>query len=184
MSPARAKYQRMGKRALAARDAIIGEHLDWAHAIAAQVSRALPSWFLPDDLAGPAEIALIQLAAQYDPERGVPFRAFAQRRIYGACFDSVRRREYRERSHATVMDTHHDRAPSPEQQARLGEMRRIWEYVSRLPHNHAVVIHAIYAEEMTNQETAERLLLSTSRTSQLHQEALEMMRGMCAEMRP
>ena len=89
---------------LAQRDELIVAHLEWARGIARNVARCLPTWFTADDLTGPAEIALIEVAAKYDPDRGVPFRSFAHQRIYGACFDSARRREYRERAHRSLSD--------------------------------------------------------------------------------
>jgi RNA polymerase sigma factor (sigma-70 family) len=138
----------------------------------------LPTWFTADELTGPVEIALIGLADQYDPSRGVPFRAFAQRRIYGACFDAVRRKEYVERGHMAmegvepVCDN-----PSPEDIASDAQFVRIWWWVQRLPPRHALVIFAVYGGGMTLEQLATKVDVGASRLSQIHHEALSMLRA-------
>jgi RNA polymerase sigma factor (sigma-70 family) len=159
------------------RDELAIEHLEWARAIARHVASHLPTWFTADDLIGAAEIALLKLAAAYDPARGIPFRAFAQRRIYGACIDSVRRREYRERSHQTT-----DRLqslclkPSPEDQAAAGQNCRVWSVVQRLPQRHKLVILSVYGGGNTLVELSKKVGVGPARLSQIHREALGMMR--------
>src|ERR1035438_9197058 len=97
--------------------ALIQEHIEWARQIARHVASMLPSWFTDDDLTGPAEVALVSVVARYDRKRSIPFRNFAQRRIYGACFDAIRRKEYKERGHLPLSsDTAVCPLPSPEQQ--------------------------------------------------------------------
>jgi predicted transcriptional regulator len=80
------------------RDALIAEHIDWARRLAEREARKLPRQFTADDLTGPAEAALLDAAAEYDPSRGVPFRAYAVRLIRWRCLDAVRRKEYFERT--------------------------------------------------------------------------------------
>src|ERR1035441_10302208 len=101
-------------------DALIRENLAWARQIARHVASMLPSRFTIDDLTGPACVALVQVAAKYDSKRVIPFQIYAQRRIYGACFDAIRRKEYKERSHLPLADTACPR-PSPEQQLLAAE---------------------------------------------------------------
>jgi RNA polymerase sigma factor (sigma-70 family) len=156
----------------------------------------LPTWFTADELTGPVEIALIGLADQYDPSRGVPFRAFAQRRIYGACFDAVRRKEYVERGHLSLDSESVSRSvdlnikalkarhveprsssASPEDLASDAQYIRIWWWVQRLPPRHALVIFAVYGGGMTLEQLATKVDVGASRLSQIHHEALSMLRA-------
>lgn len=156
-------------------------HLAWAHQIAASVARVLPTWFTVDDLTGPAELALIEVAAKYDESRGVPFQAFAFLRVQGACFSSVRRREYRERAHLGIEHAGQgetDPSPSPERLAELHQMRAIWQHVEALPEKHKRVIQGMYGAGMNSKELSEVFGLTEGRISQLHSEALVKLRGM------
>ena len=164
------------------RDALALEHLDWALGIARHVATLLPTWFLADDLTGPVEIALLRLAQDYDPRRGVPFRAYAHRRIHGACWDSVKRKEYIERGHQSTdgFDAA-SHLPSPEELASAGEDVRVWAQVQRLPSRHCLVILAVYGGGMTLEDLAEKVDVGSSRLSQIHHEALRMMRGQLQE---
>ncbi len=143
----------------------------------------LPTWFTADDLTGPAELALVRLAARYDPDLGIPFRSYAQRRIYGACFDSVRRREYRERGH-------HHGVPlttlcplkTPEAQAIDAERADIWVRVQHLPRRHALVVLAHYAGDMSLVEISHLVGVGPSRTCQIHREALRMLQQSCHDL--
>lgn len=163
------------------RDALALEHLDWARSIARHVAALLPTWFTEDDLAGPAEIALIHLAGSYDSTRGIPFRVYAYRRIRGACLDSVRRKEYVERGRQTTDGLEVvSREPSPEIQAIEGQQVRVWAKVQQLPARHALVILAVYGGGMTLEALAVKVDVGSSRLSQIHHEALGMLRGMAA----
>lgn len=64
--------------------------------IARAVHRRLPPSFDLDDLIGAGNLALIPIAAAYNPDAygGAPFEAFARQRIRGAMLDSVRRRHW------------------------------------------------------------------------------------------
>lgn len=137
----------------------------------------LPTWFTEDDLTGPVELALLKLAAKYDPARGIPFRAFAQRRIYGACFDSVRRREYKERGHHTTEGLKSlCPLPNPEERAAAGEQVRVWAVVQRLPSRHMLVILSVYGGGSSLVELSEKVGVGAARLSQIHREALGMLK--------
>jgi RNA polymerase sigma factor (sigma-70 family) len=166
------------KRARARRDRLALEHLDWARGIARHVSTTLPTWFAYEDLAGAAEIGLLQAAERWNPSHGVPFRAFAARRVHGACMDAVRRREYRERGHQTIegIDTP-SQAPNPEEIAAEGQMTMVWSRVQQLPPRHAVVILAYYGGNMSLEQLAPKMGVGSSRLSQIHREALGMLRN-------
>lgn len=195
----RPALRRPSKRDLAdlkRRDALVLEHLDWARGIAAAVAHKLPSWFTADDLTGPAEIGLIQAAERYQASTGVPFRAYARTRVYGACVDSARRREYKERGHqsldeavvgedgpreVSLAEQIRDPGPSPEQKASDSEMEAVWDQVRKLPKQYRLLIERVYADGRTLVELAERSGLGESRLSQIHRKALGMLREMVEE---
>src|ERR1035437_1217207 len=169
------------RRTIRKRDGLVLEHMEWAHGIARRVASLLPTWFTVDDLTGPVEIALLERAASYDAKRGIPFRAYAGRRIAGACFDSVRRKEYAERAHQTTEGLQAVSAlPSPEAQAESHEQVRVWAQVQQLPPRHALVILAVYGGGMTLETLATKVDVGSSRLSQIHHEALRMLKGMAA----
>jgi RNA polymerase sigma factor (sigma-70 family) len=181
------------------RDALVAQHLDWAHGIARHVARLLPTWFTVDDLVGPVEIALVKVAAEYDPSRNDSFRAFAYRRIYGSCFDSVRRKEYLERSHFSLGSQPQlnksanragkdrelqipDKGPTPEEAAAAAQQSRVWAIVQQLPSRHALVILAVYGGGMSLEDLATKVDVGSSRLSQIHHEALRMLRTCCEDL--
>ena len=157
---------------------LVEGHVEWARRIACHVAGMLPTWFTEDDLIGAAEVALVQMAAKYEPERRVPFRAFARRRVYGACFDAIRRREYKEHTHLSLgrgepPDT---QTLSPEDDVIASETSAVWGRVQELPARHALVILAVYAGDMTLVELSQMVNVGPARLSQIHREALEMLR--------
>jgi len=170
------------ERALSARDALVEANLAWAHEIARDVTKQLPPWFVEADLIGAADQKLVQVAEEFDPTRGVPFRAFARRRIEGACRNSIRRREYKERSHLSISVVPDNRLrdiDTPELEAGDIETSNIlWKRVNAvLPPMHCEVILRRYRREMTSREVAKEIGLSEARVSQLHTEAFDMLRS-------
>lgn len=162
---------------------LILANLEWAHGIAASVARTLPTWFTVDDLIGPAEIGLVEAAERYNPTRNDSFRGYAQRRVYGACVSSIRNREYRERSHRPILspDAYSSPEPSPEEFAERSEASRVWDLVSQLPPCHRAVIESFYRDDVTLSALAPRLGVCESRLSQIHREALSILRTRLAE---
>jgi RNA polymerase sigma factor for flagellar operon FliA len=58
--------------------------------IARQVGRSIGRAAETDDLISYGQSGLLEAARRYDPERGVPFRAFAAFRVRGAMLDGIR----------------------------------------------------------------------------------------------
>lgn len=73
------------------RDRLIAEHAEMARRIALRIARRAPSSISADDLVGAAHVGLTEACDRYDPERGEPFVAFAEKRIRGAVLDELRR---------------------------------------------------------------------------------------------
>lgn len=172
-----------------ARNRIVEENLAWAHGIADRVARRLPSWFHAEDLHGAVEIALIKESDRYRSFQLTPFQAFARQRITGACYDAIRRREYKERAHQPLEVEGEggrdariaDPGPSPERLAELSEMKGVWVNVGKLPEAHARVIKSIYGDGRSSAETAKAMGVSEGWTSRLHSEGLAMLRKMMEE---
>jgi len=64
--------------------------------------------------------------------------------------------------------------------AELEEMKGIWQHVSKLNPRQATVIRAMYGEGLTNQETALFMHVSEGYVSQLHAEALQVLKGLAS----
>jgi RNA polymerase sigma factor for flagellar operon FliA len=64
--------------------------LDLADSIARQVRRATGQHAALEELVSYGQEGLLEAARRYDPERGVPFRAYANYRVRGAILDGVR----------------------------------------------------------------------------------------------
>lgn len=63
----------------------------WAAAIARGIHRRVPAYDVDcDDFIQNARIGLMEAVTRYDPQRGVPFPAFAKPRVRGAVFNGLR----------------------------------------------------------------------------------------------
>jgi RNA polymerase sigma factor (sigma-70 family) len=69
-------------------------HLDWAAEIARMLHRSLPPAFAVEDLEQEARVAVWHCTRHYDPTRGVPFAAYAFRRVKCRVLMAVRRRRW------------------------------------------------------------------------------------------
>lgn len=169
---------------LAKRRAIIEEHRSLAIRIAKSVAHDLPL-HMREDLAPVALEKLLKLADAYNPAMGVPFAAYAQKGIRGACIDSIRRRHYvsatsselsteaseaRADESATVEDSLIEREASAENRTVAVDA------VCKLPGRLAVVAWLHYIEQRPIERIAAQLGVGASRVSQLHTEALGLMR--------
>jgi RNA polymerase sigma factor for flagellar operon FliA len=66
--------------------------------IACRMARRLPPSVDVDELINVGVLGLIDAIDRFDPERGVPFKAYAEIRIQGAMFDSLRNDDWVPRS--------------------------------------------------------------------------------------
>lgn len=74
-------------------------HLDWAAEIARMLHRNLPPAFDVEDLEQVARMAVWHCTKHFDPTRGIPFPAYAIRRVRGSVLMAVRRRNWKEAHH-------------------------------------------------------------------------------------
>lgn len=70
---------------------LVQDNMGWATAIAKSVARAWNMDWQLDGLDGGAYEALLFCARRYDPSRGVPFRAYARRRIHESSTQEARK---------------------------------------------------------------------------------------------
>jgi RNA polymerase sigma factor for flagellar operon FliA len=72
------------------RDALVMAHVDLVKSMASRLGRRLPSQVELSELVSVGVLGLIEAANRYQPTLGVPFDAFARRRIHGAMLDALR----------------------------------------------------------------------------------------------
>jgi RNA polymerase sigma factor for flagellar operon FliA len=75
---------------LADRDALVLAHVDLVRALASRLGRRIPPHVDVSELVSVGVVGLIDAATRYQPSLGVPFDAFARRRINGAMLDALR----------------------------------------------------------------------------------------------
>ena len=69
---------------------LVCSHLKLVKTVANSVKRGLPSQVSLEDLIGAGMLGLLDAARKFDPQKRVPFRLYATRRIRGAILDSLR----------------------------------------------------------------------------------------------
>jgi RNA polymerase sigma factor for flagellar operon FliA len=74
------------------------EHVPLVKTLAQRLAQRLPSQVEMNDLISVGVLGLIDAAARYKPSTGVPFDAFARRRVHGAMLDSLRELDWAPRS--------------------------------------------------------------------------------------
>lgn len=72
------------------RDKLVMEHVGLVKAMASRLANRLPSQVEVGELISVGVLGLIDAAGRFKPGLGVPFDAFARRRIQGAMLDSLR----------------------------------------------------------------------------------------------
>lgn len=82
----------------AARERMILDHYPLVRTIAGRMVRRLPSNVDVDELVMVGTVGLIDAIDRFEPERGVPFKAYAEIRIRGAIVDSLRDSDWVPRS--------------------------------------------------------------------------------------
>jgi RNA polymerase sigma factor for flagellar operon FliA len=107
---------------LAERNRLVVEHVGLVKALASRLAQRVPAQVEVNELVGAGMIGLIDAAGRYRPALGVPFDAFARRRVHGAMLDSLRGLDWAPRSvrrmrrdvDATINRLRHELAREPE----------------------------------------------------------------------
>jgi len=72
------------------RDQLVMAHVELVKSMASRLRRRLPAQVEVSELVSVGVLGLIDAASRYQPSLGVPFDAFARRRIHGAMLDALR----------------------------------------------------------------------------------------------
>jgi RNA polymerase sigma factor FliA len=83
---------------LSSRDQLVMQHVGLVKTLAQRLAQRLPSQVEVSDLISVGMLGLIDAASRYKPTLGVPFDAFARRRVQGAMLDSLRELDWAPRS--------------------------------------------------------------------------------------
>jgi RNA polymerase sigma factor for flagellar operon FliA len=108
---------------LETRDRLVMEHVGLVKLLASRLSHRLPSQVEFSELVSVGVVGLIDAAGRYRASTGVPFDAFARRRIHGAMLDSLRGLDWAPRSlrklrrsvDATLAQLRHELRREPEE---------------------------------------------------------------------
>lgn len=84
----------MGAFSPAERDRVIVDHVPLVRTIAGRLARRLPSSVDVDELVSVGTVGLIDAIDRFDPERGVPFKSYAEIRVRGSMVDHLRESDF------------------------------------------------------------------------------------------
>ena len=167
--------------------ALAEQYLPMAKAIARPLKRAWPTD--RDDFESAAQLALVEAAQSFDPSRNVKFATFARYRILGALRDVQRSlvvAGYRgdlknapaissltaeAEEFGKVFDSRPDEPVGQE----LETLDFMETYLRKLPPKHAAACRAIYLDDCSQSEAADRVGCSKSRLSYIHKESMEIL---------
>lgn len=170
------------------RCALIERYAELATRIARNV-RAPAGVLGPDDLESAGLLGLIDAVDRFQPDRGVPFEAYAALRIRGAILDELRRADERGRGHGDLSPSVSlDRllargyaafvAPD-EIEGRYDDedlLMRVEAALKCLPPRQRELLARYYGEELTLREAGVRMGISEARACQLHGRAIHNLR--------
>ena len=170
-------------------EALVTENLDLAAGLALIIFRLFPAAVEVEDLVGAGQVALVEAAQRYQPDRG-EFRAYASARVRGAMIDAIRssnivgRRAYangvrvsvgslaapiKPDGDGTLEEVIPDPRPSVEE---IVEQRaQLAEILSLPEREREIVIRAAAGEQQV--EIAGSMSVSPSRVSQISARAAE-----------
>src|SRR5262245_6596055 len=80
------------------RDRLVMEHISLVKSVASRLAHRIPAQVEVSELISAGIVGLIDAAGRYQPSLGVPFDAFARRRVHGAMLDSLRQLDWAPRS--------------------------------------------------------------------------------------
>ena len=102
------KYQQLEPGSEELVELLVSEHHGWACSIARSVARAWNLDWQLDGLDGGAYEGLLFCARRYDPSMGVPFRAYARRRIHEASSEEARKSKNWQKGTSAAQDVDSD----------------------------------------------------------------------------
>ena len=154
---------------------------DWIKRMALLLKVRMP-WADLEDMLQWGAIGMMEASQRFDPNHGVPFRAFAARRIKGAMIDGLRREGSRRRGQMifdqdSVDIAVHAGGDGPEDPlsllTRTDNQALLVEALHTLPALEYRVLALHFYEELNNREIASVLDISEGYASRLRKRALE-----------
>ena len=145
------------------RDALVLQHVGLVKALAQRLAQRLPAQVEMTDLVSVGVLGLIDAATRYKPATGVPFDAFARRRVQGAMLDALRDLDWAPRSlrkmrrdlDAAIGKLRHELQREPEDLEIAGAMNLSEvEYDRLLDQVKSLELGALRQLDATNQEGA------------------------------
>lgn len=165
------------------REALVVSHLGHVRGVAAVVKRRWPRAVDLDDAIADGVVGLVQASQRYEPESGVPFWAFAARRVRGAIFDGFRQDHGRRRVGARPQvlqwpdDPLFDVPDERQDVARDGEVSLMarWLRSTVLPPRERIVVTGIL-DDRSYPSLARELRCSRANVGWIRQSAIECLR--------
>jgi RNA polymerase sigma factor for flagellar operon FliA len=169
---------------------LIIDALPLAGNIAGNIAKRLPPHVDPRDLRQDACTGLVDAATRYDVTKGVPFGAFARRRVRGAVMDGLRRQDHISRQARRQINAEGAEVPlqaiqlinpdqvigvvvAPDGYAAQTECKRLMaEAVEALPARKRLLIRGHYFGGKSLREIGVELGVKSARASQLHAQTL------------
>ena len=74
------------------------KHMSLVRLVVERMKSQVPGFVSRDDMMSAAMEGLMDAASRFDPERGIMFKTFAERRIRGAIYDEIRKMDWFSRS--------------------------------------------------------------------------------------
>jgi RNA polymerase sigma factor for flagellar operon FliA len=128
MMDARTLWANFAADDVAARDALLQEHLSLVHHVARQLMRSLAAEADFDELVSSGTLGLMSAMQAFDVSRGLAFSTFAVPRIRGAILDELRRQDHVPRSvRRKTREISHARETLMRQLGRQPEQKEIAE---------------------------------------------------------
>ena len=84
----------MGSYSPAERDSLIVDYVPLVRTIGGRLAKRLPSSVDVDELISVGTVGLIEAIDRFDPQRGVPFKSYAEVRIRGSMVDHLRSSDF------------------------------------------------------------------------------------------
>src|SRR5438128_5613895 len=80
----------LADKAVEQRNELVLKHIGLVKSLASRLARRIPAQVEVEELVGVGLVGLIDAASRFEPSLGVPFDAFARRRIHGSMLDALR----------------------------------------------------------------------------------------------
>ena len=171
----------------ASRCALIERYSGMAARMARRLHPAGINTVSPEDLESAGVIGLIDAVDRYQPERGVPFEAYAALRVRGAVLDELRAATGGRPSETParvsldeLLEAGDHTLPATDE---IGAQRaaedlavRVESALRYLPDRQREVIARYYGQSLNMRETGETMGVSEARASQLHTRAIANLR--------